>query len=116
MNDWIEIGVFEGGPPIETDLNLRFDQHGDVLHLERHRSGRQTILITVPRMPVRAGIDPYGMLIDRRGHDNVIVVQSRVAITRRAARLMAALRPLAGPAASSPRLRPAVMPPQRQST
>jgi hypothetical protein len=73
MNDVVEIGVFTGGPPINTDLNLEFDDLGEVLHLQRQpiRSGRQTIRINVPQLPVRAGIDPYRRLIDHRGNDNV---------------------------------------------
>ncbi|CAN5601512.1 hypothetical protein BH23GEM10_BH23GEM10_06590 [soil metagenome] len=76
MDDFVEIDVFTGGPPINTDLNLDFDEHGGVLHLERHRirTGRQTIRITVPQMPVRAGIDPYLELIDRSARDNVVGV------------------------------------------
>jgi ABC-type transport system involved in multi-copper enzyme maturation permease subunit len=81
MDDFVEIGVFTGGAPINTDLNLDFDEHGDVLYLERHRirTGRQTLSITVPQRPVRAGIDPYRKLIDRRGGDNVIGVDAAVA-------------------------------------
>jgi hypothetical protein len=78
MDDLVEIGVFTGGPPVGTDLILAFDDHGEPLHLERHRirSGRQSIRITVPRVPVRAGIDPYRKLVDRRGNDNVAGVES----------------------------------------
>jgi hypothetical protein len=78
MDDLVEIGVFVGGPPINTDLNLAFDDIGEPLYLQRHRirSGRRTIRITVPREPVRAGIDPYRKLIDRRGGDNVVAVQA----------------------------------------
>ena len=49
------------------------DGPGEPLYLQRHRiqSGQQTIQITVPRAPVRAGIDPYRKLIDRAGDDNV---------------------------------------------
>lgn len=67
MDDHVEIGVFPrgaaGGP-------------GEPLLLELHRirSGRQTIRITVPELPARAGIDPYRRLIDRRRGDNVVSV------------------------------------------
>jgi hypothetical protein len=69
MDDLVEIGVFapgEGGGP------------GEPLHLERHRirSGAQTIRLTVPREPARAGIDPYGMLIDRQRADDVVSVEA----------------------------------------
>jgi aminopeptidase N len=78
MDDFVEIGVFTGGAPINTDLNLDFDEHGEVLHLQRHRirTGRQTIRITVPQPPVRAGIDPYRKLVDRRSADNVTGIEA----------------------------------------
>ena len=37
----------------------------------RIRSGEQTITVTVPRKPVRAGIDPYHLLIDWELDDNI---------------------------------------------
>ena len=50
MDDWIEIGVFgEGEPYVEK---------------QRIRSGPQTITVTVPRKPARAGIDPRHLLTD----------------------------------------------------
>jgi len=70
MNDLVEIGVFAPG---KDDDGL-----GEPLYLTRHRikSGRQTIRITVPREPSRAGIDPYRKLIDRDGDDNVTEVKA----------------------------------------
>jgi hypothetical protein len=67
MDDLVEIGVFAPG----QDRAL-----GEPLYLQRRRiqSGEQTIRISVPREPARAGIDPWGKLIDRRGNDNVIGV------------------------------------------
>jgi hypothetical protein len=64
MNDLVEIGVFAPGGEKGT---------GAPLYLQRHRirSGKQTISITVPREPARAGIDPYKKLIDRERGDNV---------------------------------------------
>jgi hypothetical protein len=78
MNDFVEIGMFTGGPPINTDLNLNPDRIGEVFYLERHRirSGKQTIRITVPQKPVRATIDPYNKLIDRRWLDNITGVET----------------------------------------
>lgn len=65
MDDVIEIGVFAaaGGSAL-----------GEPLYLRRHRirSGEQTISITVPKEPARAGIDPYRKLIERIGRDNVV--------------------------------------------
>lgn len=64
MDDLVEIGVF--GPDSGG-------HRGEPLHLGRHRvhGGAQTITVTVPRKPARAGIDPRHMLIDRDGDDNV---------------------------------------------
>ena len=43
------------------------------LYLQKHRirSTEQTITVTVPRMPARAGIDPYHLLIDWEMGDNI---------------------------------------------
>jgi hypothetical protein len=75
MDDFVEIGVFA---PNKTD------GLGAPLYLHRHRikSGTQTIRITVPREPSRAGIDPYHKLIDRQGGDNVVEVGAAAAGTR----------------------------------
>ena len=50
MDDWIEVGVFDEGE----------------LYLQQHRigSGKQTITVTVPKKPARAGIDPRHLLSD----------------------------------------------------
>jgi len=57
MDDWVEVGVFGEGEP----------------YMEKHRirSGQQTITVTVPRKPTRAGIDPQGLLIDLDTEDNI---------------------------------------------
>jgi ABC-2 type transport system permease protein len=67
MDDLVEIGVF--APPTATN-------DGEPLYLQRHRirSGVQTITVTVPRAPARAGVDPYNKMIDRRRDDNVVDV------------------------------------------
>jgi hypothetical protein len=58
MDDWVEIGVFAGDERV---------------YLEKHRiqSGKQTISVTVPSRPTRAGIDPRLLLIDWATEDNV---------------------------------------------
>ncbi len=68
MDDLVEIGVFAPGEG---------DGLGEPLYLQRHRirSGKQTIRITVPREPARAGIDPVRKLIDRERDDNVVEVE-----------------------------------------
>jgi hypothetical protein len=67
MDDLVEIAVFAEGE--QSAL-------GEPLYLKRRRirSGRQTIRITVPREPVRAGIDPWRKLFDRERRDNVVEV------------------------------------------
>jgi ABC-2 type transport system permease protein len=69
MNDLVEIGVF--GPAADGEAG------GAPLYLRRHRirSGRQTITVTVPRRPARAGIDPLNKLIQREAGDNVVDVR-----------------------------------------
>ena len=49
---------------------------GETLYLKQHRirSGKQTIVLTVPRLPTRAGVDPYRKLIERERDDNVAEV------------------------------------------
>ncbi len=68
MDDMVEIGVFGGAP-------------GDPLYLRQHRirSGRQSITVTVPRKPERAGIDPYRKLIEREKDDNTVRVEESAA-------------------------------------
>jgi aminopeptidase N len=65
-NDWIEIGVFgqerADGKSTETTL-----------YLEKHRlaAGRSEVEIVVDEKPIRAGIDPRNLLVDRVPGDNV---------------------------------------------
>jgi hypothetical protein len=64
MDDPVEIGVFAAARPGEI--------LGRPLYLRKHRvrAGRQTITVTVPRQPDRAGIDPYSLLDWEQG-DNI---------------------------------------------
>ncbi len=57
VDDWVEVGVFGEGEPY--------------MELRRLRSGRQTITVTVPRKPARAGIDPENLLIDLDTENNI---------------------------------------------
>jgi hypothetical protein len=61
MDDWIEVGVFGEGEP--------YMQH------HRIRSGQQTITVTAPRKPTRAGIDPRNLLIDLDTENNILGVK-----------------------------------------
>lgn len=70
MNDWVEVGVFapagEGGA-LSTPL-----------YMQKHRihSGQQTIAVTVPRKPARAGIDPNHLLIGLETGEHTIEVKT----------------------------------------
>ncbi len=72
MNDWVEIGVFA---PAEDE-----QKQGEPLYLQMHRivSGQQTITVTVPSKPDRAGIDPSHLLIDLKTIDNIKKVKSGI--------------------------------------
>ncbi len=61
MNDSVEIGIFD-----DKGLN-------EPIYLQKHRirAGKQTLTVTVPRQPTRAGIDPRYLLIDGKTDDNV---------------------------------------------
>ena len=65
MDDWVEIGVFA---PAEEGKDS-----GEPLYVQMHRirPGEQTITVTVPRKPARAGIDPDNLLIDLETDDNI---------------------------------------------
>ncbi|MBD0320610.1 MAG: hypothetical protein ICV87_09775, partial [Gemmatimonadetes bacterium] len=68
MDEPVQIGVFAGP--------RRDGSPGEALYLKRHRirAGKQAIVVTVPRLPARAGIDPYRTLIDRERDDNIAEV------------------------------------------
>ena len=57
MDDWVEVGVFGEGEPYTVP--------------HRIRAGQQTITVTVPRKPTRAGIDPENLLIDLDTENNI---------------------------------------------
>jgi len=70
MNDLVEIGVFA-----PADKCRRFDPQ---LYLQKHRihAGKQTITVTVPSKPGRAGSDLNHMLIEWKRDDNAVKVKS----------------------------------------
>ena len=51
---------------------------GEPLYLQKHRirTGAQTIAVSVPSRPDRAGIDPYQLLIDWETDDNIEKVKA----------------------------------------
>jgi ABC-2 type transport system permease protein len=63
MNDWLEVGIYEDGDALNGPRYLQ---------MHRIKSGEQTIIVTVPGKPERAGIDPNYLMIDLRRDDNVI--------------------------------------------
>ncbi|HCT59195.1 MAG TPA: hypothetical protein DGD08_18495 [Gemmatimonas aurantiaca] len=60
MDEWVEVGVFSEGA-------------SEPLYLQKHRirTGSQRIVVSVPKAPSRAGIDPFHLLIDSTPQDNV---------------------------------------------
>lgn len=65
MDEWIDVGVFAPDKPGATKEPLYFRKH-------RIHSGRQTIIVTVPRRPARAGIDPDHVLNwEERSEENI---------------------------------------------
>ena len=64
MNDLVEVAVFAAG----KDAPIYLARH-------RIRTGRQTLKISVPVEPARAGLDPQGKLIERERGDNVVEVE-----------------------------------------
>ncbi|GLC24972.1 ABC transporter permease/M1 family aminopeptidase [Roseisolibacter agri] len=70
MDELVEIGVFADSSGASGP--------GAPLYLKQHRirAGQQTITVTVPRAPARAGIDPYRRLIERERDDNLAEVDA----------------------------------------
>ena len=64
MDDLIDIGVF---------ADAGAGGLGETLYRQKHRvrAGEQRITVMVPRQPTRAGIDPWRLLIDVKGEDNL---------------------------------------------
>lgn len=69
MDELVEVGVFGGSADAA--------EPGEALYLRKHRvrSGRQTINVTVPRKPTRAGVDPLQRLLQRTPGDNLADVE-----------------------------------------
>ncbi len=67
IDEWLPVGVFARGE--------RGDELSAPLYVQMHRirSGEQTIIVTVPREPSLAGIDPYHVLDweEREDDDNI---------------------------------------------
>ncbi|MCF0069669.1 ABC transporter permease [Dyadobacter sp. CY261] len=70
INDWIKVGVFAAANEGK--------QSRERLYLQQHyvNSTNQTITVTVPQKPARAGIDPSHLLIDWKTDNNMKDVKS----------------------------------------
>jgi ABC-2 type transport system permease protein len=66
INDWLEVGVYENDNKSNTPMYLK---------MHRMKSREQTISVTVPRKPERAGIDPNYLMITIRRDGNVKYVE-----------------------------------------
>ena len=77
MDDWIEIGVYTAEEGNDTRLPQFVQKH-------RIRTGEHTLTMTVPKKPLRAGIDARYLMMDWNMEDNVTEVRNR-ALTRRIA-------------------------------
>ena len=63
-------------PPHDLiDIGIQ-DADGNFLYLQKHSVGQETqdIVVTVDKVPARAGVDPLVKLIDRNPDDNVVAV------------------------------------------
>ena len=63
MDDLVDLGVY-ASPNVRTPTDPLY------LRRQRIRSGRHTITLTVPRKPVRVGLDPHLLLLDLDANDN----------------------------------------------
>jgi hypothetical protein len=72
MNDLVEVGVYAGAPVGRTP--------GTPLYLRQHRlrTGKQTIVVAVPSMPTRAGVDPLRKFIEKEKDYNVVEIPGTV--------------------------------------
>ncbi|WP_400190745.1 ABC transporter permease/M1 family aminopeptidase [Hymenobacter sp. B81] len=70
LRDWVEIGVFAPAAAGQ--------ETGKPLYRQKHqlRSGRQTIVLTLPEKPAKVGIDPRNLLIDWNPIDNYQAVKA----------------------------------------
>jgi ABC-2 type transport system permease protein len=68
MADYIDIGIFGA-----TTNNNEGRSQTNPLYIAKYKfsTGIHTINVIVKGKPIRAGIDPYAKLIDRRPNDNM---------------------------------------------
>ena len=70
LNEWIDVGVY-GAEPEKADENGY--KYAPLLYFEKHKITKEntTIKVRVKGKPVKAGIDPLNILIDKHPDDNV---------------------------------------------
>ena len=75
MRDWVDVGVYTR--PARGQKSP--DKDGVAIYLAKHmiHEGAQHVVLTLPRLPSRAGIDPLHKLISRLTAENTIGVQNR---------------------------------------
>jgi ABC-2 type transport system permease protein len=73
LDDWIDVGIFGEASTVGGGRREK------VLYLQKQHVTGQDVRLTaiVDSVPVRAGIDPYNMLVDRTPGDNVRDVTAR---------------------------------------
>lgn len=72
MDDYLNIGIFA-----EETTNAEGRRLTQPLYLHKHKltAGKHTLQLRVKGKPVKAGVDPYNILIDRIPDDNVVNVE-----------------------------------------
>ena len=70
LSQWMDIGIFGEAADDEEDR---------LIYLKKHKvqTGEHIIKIVVDELPVKAGIDPINILIDRNPADNVKTASER---------------------------------------
>jgi len=73
INDWIYIGIF-------GDKEINGKKKEKQLYLKKHKINKSVMKFTfvVDELPVKAGIDPYSLLIDRNWDNNLVKVERKV--------------------------------------
>ncbi|EMR03318.1 ABC transporter permease/M1 family aminopeptidase [Cesiribacter andamanensis] len=64
MMDWVDLALFASQKGGAAQAPLYRQKH-------RIHTGRQTLTLSLPEQPARAGLDPYNLLIDPKREDNV---------------------------------------------
>jgi ABC-type transport system involved in multi-copper enzyme maturation permease subunit len=81
MKDWVDVGVYTR--PARGQKSP--DRDGVPIYLAKQQihDGAQHVVLTLPQLPSRAGVDPLHKLISRLTTENTIGVQNRTKRTKR---------------------------------